>query len=92
MYQLTPKMENKPLKSYHKPLEKLELNETKQSTFIRINCPSCDSPVNAADLNINDKIAKCSSCDSVFSFEQEIQQLLSLSPIKQEVAKPAGID
>lgn len=84
-------MENKPLESYHKPLEKLKLSGSQQSA-IKISCPACDSPIKAADLNINDKIAKCSSCDSVFSFEQEVHQLLTLSPAKQEVAKPTGVD
>lgn len=84
-------MENKPLESYHKPVEKLELSGSQQSA-IKISCPACNGPVKASNLNINDKIAKCGSCDSVFSFEQEVQQLLTISPSKQEVAKPAGVD
>lgn len=84
-------MENKPLEPAHKPLEQLELN-VKQPPAIKISCPACSSPIKATALNINDKIGKCSSCDSVFSFEQEVQQLQTLAPAKKEVARPAGID
>lgn len=81
----------------HKPLEKykLELKELVPETpkeYTRITCPACDSEVPADHININDKIAKCGSCNAVFPFQKEIASLIEPKKIKQEVIRPEGID
>ncbi len=70
--------------------DELLSNSTKE--FKKIECPSCSNTIPAKDMNINDKIAKCNECDSVFSFQEEITALVALPPAKQEVIRPEGID
>ena len=61
--------------------------------FAEICCPKCNEAVAADDLNINDKIAKCSSCAVVFSFQDTIQHISSVpQKLKQEILRPEGID
>ena len=81
----------------HQPIHKhkVELKEVSlefEETFKRITCPSCHNKVSADNININDKIAKCNSCDVVFPFQKEIENLISPQKIKQEVIRPEGID
>lgn len=76
---------------YKLKLKKLDLE--KQKEFHQISCPSCQAGIPASDLNINDKIAKCNSCNVVFSFQGTVNQLFTNAPkIKQEVIRPEGID
>lgn len=79
----------------YKPLEKhkLKLQEVdveNASLFKKVGCPSCGSDVPAANLNINDKIAKCHNCDVLFSFHNDLVDLAA--PAKQEILRPEGID
>ncbi len=78
------------------PIEKYKLElkniQEESSGFKKISCPSCHQETLAADINIQDKIAKCSTCNVVFSIEPKISNLLSKSTIKQEVIRPEGID
>jgi len=83
-------MDHKPIEEYKLKLKDFSLEP--QPEFKRINCPSCDSVIPADNLNINDKIGKCSSCDVVFPFEKNISDLVNSSKPKQKVAKPEGID
>ncbi len=73
------------------PSKYLDLNAKKERKFQRIACPSCASDIPAVDLNINDKIAKCGSCNAVFSFEENILSMLQEKP-KQELIRPEGIE
>lgn len=79
-------MEKKPI------LDLKEISKTKSGDFTKIVCPSCGTAASASDLNINDKIAKCGQCDSVYSFQNAISPLLSFESPKQEVLRPEGID
>ncbi len=81
----------------HKPLEKTKLelkNLGKEfpKVFKKITCPSCDSDVPAADLNINDKIAKCGSCDVVFPFHETVANFSKQMLVSQDIIRPEGID
>lgn len=74
----------------------LDLNSpdlSKAQDFIEICCPKCDNSIPAADLNINDKLAKCSSCNVVFAFEKEIATLKNEHrKTHQRILRPEGID
>jgi len=65
-----------------------------EGNIIPLSCPSCKTPPAMEHINIHDKIAKCGSCATVFSFEQEVKQVAELSEkVKQEVVvRPAGIE
>lgn len=78
-----------PIEQYKLDLKKLDKDS---SDFKKINCPSCSSETPAADINIQDKIAKCSSCNVVFSIETKVSSLLAKPVLKQEVIRPEGID
>ena len=86
--------------SKHKPLEeyKLELKELnkeeKNKGSIKIQCPCGKKHIPGSDLNIHDKIAKCNSCDLVFSIEKDLSSLSSdhSRKVKQELFRPEGID
>lgn len=82
----------------HKKIEKhkLELKEVPvESTSAehkKISCNSCGNHLPAENININDKIAKCNDCNVVFSFQNEIADLLKKEKKKEEVLRPEGID
>ncbi len=89
---------DKPLEEY-KPKYKnphLELNdlEPEQSpNVLKIQCPSCQHAITAANLNINDKIGKCDSCNSVFSFANDVQGLMDhRQKVRQEILRPEQIE
>ena len=94
--------ENKPIQpTKFKPVELgQELPEMKSNkNVVKISCPSCGTPTEPADINIQDKIAKCGNCASVFSFQKEVAQIIVASETKEkesgvnrEVVRPAGID
>ncbi len=75
--------------------EKLELKVVPKTEvalpYTKICCPSCAIDVPAVDLNIHDKIAKCTNCDVVFSFQDKVTTSAPAT-IKQEVIRPEGID
>lgn len=83
-------MEHEPLEQYKLKLKKLELEANPK--FKKITCPSCESEVPAADLNINDKIGKCTNCNAVFPFDEEILALKNSRRVQQEIIRPEGID
>lgn len=83
-------MKEESLEKYKLELKELESKADK--SFKKICCPSCDADVPADNININDKIAKCNSCDVVFPFQQEIEGLLQNRSFKHEVLRPEGID
>jgi hypothetical protein len=79
----------------YKPIEKLELREIKKEfpkTYKKVNCPSCETEVAADNLNLQNSIAKCGSCNALFSIEEEIENLKPKKLMKQEVIRPEGID
>lgn len=83
-------MDHEPIEEYKLKLKNLSLGPKQE--FKRIKCPSCGSVIPASNLNINDKIAKCNSCNVVFPFHRNISDLLKNFKAKQEVIKPEGIE
>jgi len=83
-------MGNDPLKEY-KYKERLELKEI-ESEVQKIDCPSCSTTVPADNLNIHTNIAKCNSCDGIFSFEKEVEKLSLNNDISQEILRPEGVE
>jgi len=79
-------------KEPHK-LKLKKIKADKPQDFHKISCPSCQNEILAADLNINDKIAKCGECNVVFSFQNTVNNLFSNpAKVKQEILRPEGID
>lgn len=88
---------NSPVLMQHKPLEKTKLElknlgKTFPKVFKKITCPSCESEVPAQDLNINDKIGKCGSCNVIFPFHETVESFNQQSLVSQELIRPEGID
>lgn len=83
-----------PIKDY-KPAEKLELPKIKKEfpkVFKKVSCPSCSQEVGADHINLQNSLAKCGSCDVIFSIEEEVASLKVKEEIKQEFFRPEGID
>jgi len=66
-----------------KKIEKLELQVQ------GLKCPSCKQEIPAEHININNMLAKCSDCNTVFNFQTQIKQLPRFRP---EVVMPYGIE
>lgn len=74
---------------------KLQLNETfgeAKDEFEKVKCPSCDSSVTADEININDKIAKCNSCNVVFAIDEVVKKLKTKSLQDVAIEQPDGIE
>lgn len=85
---------DEPMEQY-KPLEKLDLKgagEELKKSFTKVHCPSCNESVTADNLNLQNSVAKCSSCDVIFSIGEEIKSVNAAGEMKQEVFRPEGID
>ena len=85
-------MGNDPLKEY-KFKEKLELkNLAPLPEVLKINCPSCAQPVPGEHLNIQTNIAKCNSCDGIFSISEQVEKLSLQNDISQDILQPEGVE
>ncbi len=86
-------MTGEPLEEY-KFKEKLELRglNTQFPEVQKVDCPSCAKPIPADNLNIQTNIAKCSSCDGIFSFSKHVEQLSNQQSISQEILQPEGVE
>lgn len=87
-------MMDQPLE-YYKPAEKFELKDLKKEipkAFKKIHCPSCEEEVNADNLSLQNSVAKCGSCNVIFSIEEEVESVRSKKEMKQEVFRPEGIE
>lgn len=84
----------KPSKAAYKYKDKLshELPSLDLPQAHKICCPSCGSATPAENLNIHNGIAKCNDCNSIFSFQQDIDQLSSQTQLKQEILRPEGVE
>lgn len=84
-------MEEKEL--YKEKVELLEVElDSGTKDFTHIDCPSCQNPVPADHININDKIAKCGHCAVVFNFDKKVKALTTTPSTKQNLPRPEGID
>lgn len=75
----------------YKTIEKLELKSL-DKTFRKVTCPSCDKEVDADNINLQNSLAKCGGCNSIFSIEKDIEILKTSEEVKQEFIRPEGID
>lgn len=83
-------------------LSKLKLEQVEQSfpttkpqkNIISVNCPSCNATPAIENINIHDKIVKCGSCATVFSFDQEVKKMVELNATTEPevVVRPAGVE
>ncbi|MGB7338232.1 MAG: hypothetical protein WBC91_05005 [Phototrophicaceae bacterium] len=53
---------------------------------MQLNCPSCGTLIQATDINIQDKIAVCSNCDTVFEFNTSAEKAK-----RRKVKQPADM-
>lgn len=56
---------------------------------IHLDCADCGTPIPARDININDTLAKCNNCNSIFNFQDEIKQWDRTRP---EIFMPDGLE
>lgn len=82
-----------PLEEY-KIKDKLKLRDLKPqfAEVQKVSCPSCSKPIPGDDLNIQTHVAKCNSCDVIFSFSNYVEQLSNQHHISQEVLQPEGVE
>jgi len=83
-----------PIKQY-KPTEKLELPKIKKEfpkVFKKVHCPSCSEVVGVENITLEKSLAKCNSCEVIFSIEEEVASLKVKNEVKQEFFRPEGID
>lgn len=50
---------------------------------MQIHCPNCNTLVPAVQINIQDKLAVCPNCNSVFSFEKDLVRKTKERKVKQ---------
>ena len=86
-------MSKEPLEEYRYK-EKLSLKDLKshEEGVHKITCPSCATDVSAANLNIQTNIAKCTSCNGIFSFSNHVEKLSLQNKISQEILQPEGVE
>lgn len=79
----------------YKSTEKLELKNIAKDfpkVFKKVYCPSCEEEASADNLNLQNNIAKCGSCNVIFSIEEEVASVKQKKNVRQEVLRPEGID
>ena len=84
-------MEQKYKSNYKEKIDELISSNPDQKKYQEICCPKCNEGILAEDLNIHDSIAKCGSCNIVFSFADQVEQ--AFASVKTEIiGKPKGFD
>jgi len=86
---------SKESKRKHKLRERVKLEEVDldSSTVVhKIHCPDCSTIVPMNNLNIQTNIAKCNSCNGIFSIRELVNHIADAKHITQEVLKPEGIE
>lgn len=56
---------------------------------MQLQCTNCKADIPSEDININQLIAKCSQCNTVFEFEQTVR---SSPRVRPEIVMPQGIE
>ncbi len=87
-------MELDPIEGKYKSPEKTSDRNKLSKNSTKVVCPNCANVAQSQDINIQDKIAKCSSCHEVFNFQNALQSLLNNSKTinKAILGKQKGID
>lgn len=80
--------------SYKKPLSGFDdFRVDLPNSFKIIRCPNCGTETPSSNLNLENKIGKCSNCNGVFSIENELGKLQTYSQkVKQQILRPEGIE
>ena len=79
----------------YKPAENLDLKDIQREfpkVFKKVHCASCEEEVIADDINLQNSIAKCGSCNVIFSIEDVVESVKTKQEIKQAFFRPEGID
>lgn len=84
-------MEGEYKDEYKEKLELRELPKSEGKSFLHVNCPSCDDKVDASNINIHDKVAKCGNCSALFSIVSDMEMLLAQES-REEIARPDGVE
>lgn len=85
-------MGNDPLKEY-KYKEQLKLKNLASFPAVqKVDCPSCSNTIPGEHLNIQTNIAKCNSCDIIFSISEQVEKLSLQNDISQDVLRPEGVE
>ena len=56
---------------------------------MQLNCPNCQAPIPADNVNITQLVAKCDKCNQLFAFDRQIEQIERHRP---EIMLPPGIE
>ncbi len=56
---------------------------------MQLQCPQCNHEIASADIHLENLVAKCQECNSVFKFEEK---LLEEHPTRPEIFLPKGMD
>lgn len=78
------------MENQSKPLVK-EKVKLRSSKLLEVDCPNCGSLVNPKNININNSMGKCDSCQEVFSFEED-HFFFNDRPGRPEMIMPEGTD
>lgn len=65
-----------------------------RGTALHVVCPNCDATIDPEEINIKLGVAKCVTCQSVFSFADQVPPADSGAPVpaaRAEVPLPSGI-
>ena len=87
-------MKHEPFEEY-KPADKFELEdlqENAEKVFKKISCPSCKKDIPASNFNLEKDVAKCSSCNVIFSIEEDMKSVKIKKEVRNETLRPEGID
>lgn len=57
---------------------------------LQLRCPNCSTPVPADHINITSLIGKCSKCNSVFEFKEELKK--QEIKVRPHIELPKGFD
>jgi len=59
---------------------------------LQLSCPNCSARIPADHIHLNNLMAKCASCDSVFNFSEQVGQPRRFASEKQNVLMPTGFE
>lgn len=61
-------------------------------TYIKISCPSCSEVVPSSNIELESKIGKCSHCNALFSFKNELERLSEHAKSREKIVRPEGVE
>ena len=81
----------------YKPKHKIKLElrteeDAQKDSYSFVNCPSCNTQASSDDIDLSQKIAKCHSCNALFSIEEFIGNLKSKEASTKPIDQPAEVE